>query len=130
MPLAGDDPAEPGDELCAIPDTASATRIGSIEAFFIGISPSLWSRSRPTHALCLTTHPVTENWQKRQFTTKHLGEKTLAVTAGKRRLPQYHSPTLEAPKRDDTPVAGGRYGQKFGYVRWLLLVVSIKRESI
>jgi len=89
MLLAGDDIAAPGDEVCAIPDTASATRIESIEAFFIGFSPSQWSRSQLRHALCLTTHPSTEYWQNRQFTTEHLGEKTLDVTAVKRRRPQH-----------------------------------------
>jgi hypothetical protein len=39
--------------------------------------------------LCLTTHPSIEYWQNRQFTTEHLGEKTLDVTAVKRRLPQH-----------------------------------------
>jgi hypothetical protein len=38
MLFAGDDVAAPGDEVCAIPDTASATRIGTIEEFFIGFA--------------------------------------------------------------------------------------------
>jgi len=48
-----------------------------------GLAPQL------IHALCLTTHPSIEYWQNRQFTTEHLGEKTLDVTAVKRRLPQH-----------------------------------------
>jgi hypothetical protein len=90
MLFAGDDGVVSGDELCAIPDTASTARIGSIETLFIGFSPSLWSCSRPIHVSCLTIHPGIGYWQKRQFTTKHFDEKTLDVTSAKRRLPQHH----------------------------------------
>jgi hypothetical protein len=61
--------------------------------------------------LCLSTHISTEYWQNRQFTTEHLGEKTLGVTAAKRRTASASFLRRIMARRDGIPISGGLWAE-------------------